>query len=177
MKRRPKNPKRAPRPAARPGPARPMPARRLWLFRIGALLLPVLALGLLELTLRLAGYGYSTAFFKEVRENGKTFAINNEAFSLRFFPPELARWAGTFKFAKAKPADVRRIFVFGESAAMGDPQPAYGASRYLEVLLREKFPDEKFEIINLGITAINSHVILPIARDVAASGQGDLWII
>ena len=154
-----------------------MPARRLWLFRITALLLPVLALVLLELVLRLAGYGYDPAFFKEVREDGKAFAINNETFSLRFFPPELARWAGTFKFAAAKPADVRRIFIFGESAAMGDPQPSFGASRYLEILLREKFPVQKFEVINLGITAINSHVILPIARDVAARGQGDLWII
>src|SRR5262249_15982745 len=63
-----------------------------------------------------------------------------------------------------------------ESAAMGDPQPAYSASRYLEVLLRERFPGEKFEVINLGITAINSHVILPIARECAAR-QGDVWII
>lgn len=56
---------------------------------------------------------------------------------------------------------------------MGDPQPAYGASRYLEVLLRERFPHEKFEVVNLGVTAINSHVILPIAREVASRGQGD----
>lgn len=75
-----------------------------------------------------------------------------------------------------KPADVRRIFVFGESAAMGDPQPAYGASRYLEVLLRERFPKQKFEVINMGITAINSHVILPIAQE-CAQQPSDLWII
>ena len=163
-----------PNAAAAPAPKSP---RRIWLFRIIALLLPLFALLLLELVLRLTGYGYATGFFSEVRENGKTYLINNENFSLRFFPPELARWSTSFKFEAQKPADVRRIFVLGESAAMGDPQPAYSASRYLDVLLRERFPGEKFEIINLGITAINSHVIREIARDCAARGKGDLWII
>ncbi len=75
-----------------------------------------------------------------------------------------------------KPPGVCRIFIFGESAAMGDPEPAYGAGRYLEVLLRERFPGRKFEVINLGITAINSHVIVPIARE-CARREGDIWII
>jgi len=133
---------------------------------------------LLEIGLRVAGYGYDPAFFKLERDaSGKTFLINNDQFTRRFFPPELARWPGTFKLAAEKPMDVQRIYIFGESAAMGDPQPSVGASRYLEVLLREKFPIRKFEVVNLGITAINSHVILPIAQDVAARGQGDLWLI
>ncbi len=59
---------------------------------------------------------------------------------------------------------------------MGDPEPAYGAGRYLEVLLSERYPNTRFEIVNTGITAINSHVILPIARD-CARADGDLWII
>ncbi|MGB8368108.1 MAG: hypothetical protein WCF71_02315 [Verrucomicrobiia bacterium] len=64
----------------------------------------------------------------------------------------------------------------GESAARGEPEPPYAASRYLETLLNERFPNTHFEVINLGITAINSHVILPIARD-CAHADGDLWII
>jgi len=136
------------------------------------------ALALVEVGLRLAGYGYDPAFLKVERDTtGQKFLINNDQFTRRFFPPELARWPGTFKLAAAKPADVKRIFIFGESAAMGDPQPSVGASRYLEILLREKFPQQKFEIVNLGITAINSHVILPIAEDIAARGQGDIWLI
>ena len=59
---------------------------------------------------------------------------------------------------------------------MGDPEPAYGAGRYLEALLSARYPQTQFEIVNLGITAINSHVILPIARD-CARHDGDLWII
>jgi tetratricopeptide (TPR) repeat protein len=162
--------------AAPPRP--PLSSGRKWLFRLGALSLPFLALALVELALRVAGYGYDPAFLKVERgAAGQKYLRNNDRFTLRFFPPELARWPGTFKLAADKPADVQRIFIFGESAAMGDPQPSLGASRYLEVLLREKFPDQKFEIVNLGITAINSHVILPIAQDIAARGQGDLWLI
>lgn len=149
-----------------------------WLFRVTALALPFLALLLVEIGLRIGGYGYDPAFFKMEREGtGKKFLINNDRFTLRFFPPELARWPGTFKLAAEKPADVQRIFILGESAAMGDPQPSLGASRHLEILLRERFPGQKFEIVNLGITAINSHVIRPIAQEIAARGQGDIWLI
>ena len=149
---------------------------RKWLFRVVAMLLPVLVLALLEVGLRIFDYGYSTSFFKRVEDRGREYFINNDTFSLRFFPPELARWPETLKIPANKPADTTRIFVFGESAAMGDPQPAYGASRYLEVLLRERFPERKFEVINVSITAINSHVILPIARE-CAKHDGDLWIV
>ena len=66
--------------------------------------------------------------------------------------------------------------MLGESAALGDPEPAYGAGRYLEILLPERFPSEKFEVVNVAMTAINSHAILPIARE-CARHQGDLWIV
>jgi tetratricopeptide (TPR) repeat protein len=44
------------------------------------------------------------------------------------------------------------------------------------MLLREKYPGRKFEILNVAFTAINSHVIVPIARE-CAEHEGDLWII
>jgi hypothetical protein len=59
---------------------------------------------------------------------------------------------------------------------MGDPEPAFGFGRILEVLLRAKYPATKFEVVNVAITAINSHVIREIARD-CASRQGNLWIV
>jgi len=173
-----------PKPRPKPGDSKPAAVRpplsagRKWLFRVVAMSLPFLFLGLLEVCLRLGGYGYDPAFFKTQRDgSGQKYLINNDQFAFRFFPKELARSPGAFKFAAAKPADVQRLFIFGESAAMGDPQPSVGPSRILEVLLREKLPWQKFEVINLGITAINSHVILPIAREVAARGQGDIWLL
>ncbi len=140
------------------------------------MLLPILFLCALEFALRLAGYGFDPSFFKPLRIGNENYLVQNDDFSFRFFPRETARNPGVFRFLAQKPPGTFRIFIFGESAAMGDPEPAYGAGRYLEVLLREKFPGVKFEIINVAFTAINSHVIVPIARECAAQ-NGDLWII
>jgi tetratricopeptide (TPR) repeat protein len=75
-----------------------------------------------------------------------------------------------------KPQGTYRIFVLGESAAMGDPDPAYGFSRYLEVMLRQRYPSMKFEVVNTGSVAINSHVLLAIAEGLARQ-KPDLFII
>jgi tetratricopeptide (TPR) repeat protein len=154
----------------------PTPGRK-WLFRLVAMVvIPLVLLGGLEASLRLAGYGHRTGLFKKMQIGPGGFLINNEDFTLQFFPPQLARFLEPVRVAVPKPADTYRIFILGESAAMGDPEPAYGASRYLAALLSERYPKTHFEVVNLGITAINSHVILPIARD-CARHDGDLWII
>ena len=139
-------------------------------------IVPSLALGGLEATLRLAGYGYNTSFFEKIRVGQKEFLTSNSDFSLRFFPPQPGQGPLLRIMEAKKPLGTYRIFILGESAAQGYPQPAYGAGRYLETLLRERFPGEKFEVVNLGIVAIDSHVIVPIARE-CARYQGDLWII
>jgi tetratricopeptide (TPR) repeat protein len=178
LKQRPNKPKSGQKPVKTPSsPTMPLSPRRIWLFRFTALVvLPLVLLGGLEMVLRLAGYGYATSFFEKIRVGEKEYLINNEDFILRFFPPQLARWPGPVMMDAKKPADTYRIFILGESAARGEPEPNYAASRYLTTLLGERFPGTHFEVVNLGITAINSHVILPIARDCAKAG-GDLWII
>ena len=148
-----------------------------WFFRLVAMMvIPLVLLGGVETVLRLADYGYRTSIFKRIQTGSGGFFVNNDDFSLRFFPPQLARFTGPIRMAAKKSAGTYRIFILGESAAMGDPEPAYAASRYLEALLSARYPKTHFEVINLGITAINSHVILPIARD-CARHDGDLWII
>jgi tetratricopeptide (TPR) repeat protein len=154
-----------------------MTPRRKWLFRMLALVfVPLLDIGALEAGLHLAGFGYRTGFFETVRIGQREFLVNNDNFSLRFFPPQLMRWPGPVMMEAKKPGDTYRIFILGESAARGELQPSYAASRYLEALLDERFPNTHFQVVNLGITAINSHVILPIARGCARAG-GDLWIL
>jgi tetratricopeptide (TPR) repeat protein len=143
---------------------------------VALFVVPVLLLSGLEVALRLAGYGYPTGLFKKIEINHEGFLVNNDTFGFRFFSPELARSPGPIRIEARKPAGTYRIFILGESAAMGDPEPAYGAGRYLEILLSERFPNTRFEVVNTGITAINSHVILPIARE-CARADGDLWII
>lgn len=151
--------------------------RRLWLMRLSAMIfIPLFILGGLELGLRLAGYGYDTGFFRRITIDGRDYFVPNENFSYRFFPPAIARRTLPFRFAAQKPTNSYRIFLFGESAAMGDPEPTYGVGRYLEVLLRERYPGTDFQVVCVALTAIDSNVILPIAQE-CARHQSDLWII
>jgi Flp pilus assembly protein TadD len=150
--------------------------RRRWCFRLLALLSPLFVLGLLELGLRLIGYGYPTHFFLPDRINGEKIVHDNQQFGWRFFPPSIARTPRPVVLSALKPPQTCRIFVFGESAAFGDPSPAFGLPRMLEVLLRNRYPNVHFEVVNAAMTAINSNVILPIARDCARE-DGDVWVI
>ena len=104
------------------------------------------------------------------------YLIPNDDFSYRFFPRALARRPADYRIPAEKTQDTYRIFVFGESAALGDPDWSYGVSRYLDVLLEERYPNTEFEVVCLAMTAINSHVILPIAQEVSRM-DGDLWVI
>ncbi len=150
---------------------------RKWLFRISALIVtPLMVLGLAEAGLRLVGFGHSTAFFKKMRLQGRDVFVENDKFGLRFFARDMARNPAPVVMDAVKAPGAFRVFLMGESAALGDPRPAYGMGRYLEVLLRERFPGTEFEVVCVAMTAINSHAILPIARE-CARHQGDLWIV
>jgi tetratricopeptide (TPR) repeat protein len=129
-----------------------------------------------EVVLRIAGYGYAPDFFIPLEISGENFLVQNEDFSRRFFPAQTIRQPNALRMRAVKPPGSIRIFVFGESAAMGDPEPAYGPSRFLEVLLADRFPGQDFEVVNVAFTAINSHVLLPLARE-CARHQGDVWIV
>ena len=153
------------------------PALHRWLFRLlASVLVPLLLLGVLEAALRVAGFGHRTSFFVPRQVEGQKVVVENPAFGLSFFPPALMRSASPVVMKTEKPPGTCRIFLFGESAALGDPRPAYGVGRYLEVLLHERFPQTEFEVICVAMTAINSHAIVPMARE-CARYQGDLWII
>jgi tetratricopeptide (TPR) repeat protein len=141
-----------------------------------ALALPLLVIVLLEGVLRLAGYGYPTSFFLKHQQEGAPVLVENPKFGWRFFPPAVARSPQPLLFPAQKPVGAVRIFLFGESAAMGDPEPAYGFGRQLQRILQARHPLNPVEVINVAMTAINSHVIREIARDCAAR-QGDVWLI
>ena len=150
---------------------------RLWIFRIvTAIFLPVLALAAIEATLRIVGYGHAATFTVPCTVNGRDSYCDNDHFTWQFFPAGAFRLPLSFAFPAKKPADAYRIFVIGESAAQGDPEPSYSFSRYLEVMLRERFPKMHFEVVNAGITAVNSHVLLPLVRDLAHY-EPDLFVI
>ena len=135
-----------------------------------AILAPVLFLGLLEGGLRLFGYGYSTNFFVKNETTG-TYTPN-EKFSWRFYSPEIAKHPLPFSLASPKPKGAFRIFILGSSAAWGTPSPSFSFPRILSVMLRKRYPDIKFEVINTAIMGVNSHIVLPIARDGLESAKG-----
>lgn len=151
-----------------------MTGRKRAAFTAIALLLPAVLFAAVELTLRLAGAGDPTSFFVPVA--GAEGHTTNPQFGWRFFPPAMARTPLVAWVPAEKRPAAFRIFVLGESAAMGVPEPALGFSRMLEVMLAERYPDVQVEMINTAMTAINSHVIRDIARE-CARRQPDLLII
>jgi hypothetical protein len=157
-------------------PGGSLSSRRRWCFRLLALLVPILVLGMVEAALRVADYGFPTAFFLSVKEPGRSMLTDNPKYGWRFFPPAVARAPRPLYLSAHKSPGTVRIFVFGESAAMGDPEPAYGFARQLERLLQARHPEHKIEVVNTAMTAINSHVMRQIARD-CESREGDFWLV
>ncbi|HUN60777.1 MAG TPA: tetratricopeptide repeat protein [Candidatus Sulfotelmatobacter sp.] len=158
-------------------PAKKTSPWRVWILRIAfALVAPVLLLVLLEGGLRLFHVGYSTALMEPCTIHGQPASCYNLFFPAPYFPPGIIKAPQFFSIPAMKSQSTYRIVVLGESAAEGDPDPAYGFSRYLEIMLRSRFPGAKFEMINTGMVAINSHVIRDIAQQLAAY-QPDLFIV
>jgi len=158
-------------------PVKPVSGWRLWLFRsVAVFIVPILVLLLIELGLRVGGYGYPTGAIIKLRINGKLYYCDNPKFNWRFFPKNIARQFDPFVFPVDKPGDTYRVFVLGASAAQGTPDGAFSLSRILREMLRESYPKVNFEIINAAATAINSHVVLEVIKDCAVC-QGDLFIV
>jgi len=198
-------------------PHKPIRGRRLWLFRIIALtIIPALLLLLLEIILRMAGFGFPTTTTIKCKVNGTASYRSNIQFAWRFFPQNIARESNPYVFPARRPPalvfdkktrgetrgqedksdNTYRIFVMGASAAAGTPDGAFCFGRILQVLLRQQYPQVhpvrnplpskgtqtgysngvNFEIITTAMPAINSHVVLEIAKD-CARHQPDLFIV
>lgn len=150
---------------------------RVWLFRLLAVFLAcVVVLVGPELVLRLAGVGWPTGFLVRGEVKGKPVWNENPRFTWRFMPPELGRAPQPLAVPVVREPGSLRVLVLGESAAMGDPEPAYGFPRVLESMLEARLPGRKVEVINAAVTAINSHVIREIARDCTRL-NADVWVI
>lgn len=137
-----------------------------------ALTLPVLALALLEVGLRLGGYGADARLFvahpAPAAAPGPGWLIASPTVARRWL--SLARDLPTplpEPFRAAKPTRGVRLFVLGESAAAGFPHGFNGSfSRVVRDALQDVLPRDTVEVINLGIAAINSHAWLDMATEV-----------
>ncbi len=131
------------------------------------LLSPVAAILVLELTLRIVGYGPNLALFIPRELRGQSYLVMNPEVKSRYFArigfnpstsPDI--------FQMPKPAGTFRIFCLGGSTTVGYPYSFNVAfSSFLRDHLRGVFPGRPVEVINVGMTATNSFTTLDMARD------------
>lgn len=129
----------------------------------------------LEFGLKWAGVGYPTSLFLEDPQDPGT-VVRNADYTSPYFGRAAARKLFPFRISKTPAEHTFRIVMLGGSAAQGDPMPAFSPARILERALQAAYPQQRFECINLAITAINAHVVKDVARQAAAL-QPDLAIV
>ena len=142
--------------------------------QIAAAAMGLLLLILVEGILQLLPIGPADDLF--IAE-GKAYRLNPHA-ARRFFPHQYARLAlGQDRFARYKTDDTFRVFALGASTLLGFPNPAQTSfSNFLQAMLQDAYPDRRIEIINCGVTAINSFVLLDFIEEVVAH-QPDLVLV
>jgi len=151
--------------------------RKLVFAGILAVFTAALVLAMVELGLRIAGFGHATSFVRRAQlADGTEVWRENRWCTAPYFSPELVRRPVPFRLPVEKSPRAYRVFVLGSSAAMGDPEASFSLARMLEAMLRAAYPEIEFEVVNAGITAINSHVLRGIAADCARL-QPDLFIV
>jgi tetratricopeptide (TPR) repeat protein len=162
------------------------------LARVGAvavgLLLAALALGGVELLLRLlgvaegvprhdpfAGFGSSVPMFERAM-SGQTPVYRISRARLREDAPEPAPEDGR-EFRVEREARSFRAFVIGGSSAAGAPYPSrYAFPAWLERKLRGALPGLHIEVVNAALSGYATRRLLPIVRELAEY-QPDLLIV
>ncbi|HEY5080265.1 MAG TPA: tetratricopeptide repeat protein [Opitutaceae bacterium] len=163
-----------PTPEPAPAPSHRRAARSLLAKIALAVAAPVVVFCVLEGGLRLAGFGVPAGFFIPDEKPG--FYRTNPSFTAPFMPASFGIEPLNFRIQKHKEPGTVRVFVLGESAAQGMPDPGFGFAAQLGAQLRARYPGRAFEVLNLGITAIDSHVVYQIARQLP-SFEPDLLVV
>ncbi|MGD0591240.1 MAG: SGNH/GDSL hydrolase family protein [Bacteroidota bacterium] len=129
-----------------------------WFFVV-SVLLPVIFLAILEIFLRIIDYGYNFDQWVDVGE-GK-YVVNSNIGKKYFTSGSFNPTTSEDEFDIHKKANSFRVFVLGESSAEGFPYSPMGSfSRYIRKRLELVYPNTPIEVINLGMTAINSYTLL-----------------
>lgn len=150
-----------------------------WYFRAGLVLLPLALLLLTELLLRLTGYGKPYPLFIKGERFGKEKFLVNRAVAHRYFwlPEPLIPEASEDAFDTVKTPRHFRIFCIGGSTTAGFPYEINVPFPFqLQHRLQTLFPEKKIEVVNLGISAINSFSVLDLLPEVLAA-EPDLLLV
>jgi len=150
------------------------------LFRGIVLTIPLLAMLLLEASLRLAGFGSYPPLFRRVSNTAKgELIITDQAGAISWFFANRERpgYNDQYWLYEPKATNTVRIMLAGESAIKGFPQPRnLAAAAFLEAMLTDAWPERKVEVVNLGTTAVASYPVLGMVTE-ALNFAPDLMII
>lgn len=147
-------------------------------FWIVLLAIPVLFFVLLEGGLRLFDYGENRDLFVPVEWKGEAYYAVNPAVARRYFSdPTFSTYVSRDRFLARKPPGTYRIFCLGASTTVGFPYMFNGSySSLLRDRLITLFPDQRVEVVNVGITAVNSYTVADLARELM-DYEPDLLIV
>ena len=135
-------------------------------FWLITLFTPIIILLLTEMSLRLGGYESEKQELFIEAPNTPDYLIANSKFIERYFPSFVPKIAPN-AFRKEKVQNTFRIFVFGGSSAEGFPYNFYTSfADQLKQKLLLNTQGLSVEVINLGMTAVNSYVIHDLAKRV-----------
>ena len=129
-----------------------------WFYAV-IVLLPIIFLILLEIFLRLIDYGYN---FEQWVNIGEGKYMINPNIGKKYFPSgDFYPTKSQDEFDIHKKANTFRVFVLGGSSAEGFPFGPMGSfSRYVRRRLELVYPNTPVEVINIGMTAVNSYTLL-----------------
>lgn len=130
-------------------------------FYVILLAIPVLFFVLLEIGLRVFNYGHDFTVFKVVTDyHPDKLFLNPEIPYKYFYGTRSVPSALPDGFDKDKKENAFRIFVLGGSSTAGWPYvPNASFPRQLKRKLELLYPNNTIEVINLGISAINSYTL------------------
>ena len=150
-----------------------------FIFRFILIFFPLILLGMLEVLLRMAGLFRPEPLFLESYQSGKEVYQLNPYVARRYFNPKKIVIPTLYPetFEKKKSPNSYRIFCLGESSMAGFPfDYQVPFPQQLKQLLSRAYPENRFEVINFGLSAINSFSVLDLLPEILEK-QPDLLLI
>lgn len=139
------------------------------IFSLLAALLPVVFLSLIELSLWIADAYPQPSLFIQVEESGKAFTQINSRVGERYFNKNTIPVPSLYpqKFSTQKHPETLRVFCLGGSTTEGFPyEMTVPFPQQLALMLKSDYPDQDFEVINMGMSAINSFTVVDWIPDI-----------
>ena len=142
-------------------PPKELSAQKKTLFYIITISIPVLFFVILEAGLRIGDYKGNNALFVDPGIPTAEYLMPNPNFASRyFFYTNTVPSPSIDVFLAEKPENGFRVFAMGGSSAAGYPYGFNGTfSRVVNDVLQDAMPNRSVEVVNLGISAVNSYTL------------------